>query len=282
MNLQPGGAPVLEQDPAHVRVDQYLEVGPAHRGLEVGVVAAVALAVAVRELAHPGALEGLPVVVRLRAEAAGARCLDEGVGRPARVAVGRDHHRPVAAARRVAVVAQPALLGLEHRGDVAPAPAARARADPALEIGGVAPLVDLRIHVRRAAEHAAARGVDAHAARAGLRFAFQVPVQRSLEELGESGRDRHEAAGRLTAGLDQQHLAPAGAGERLGQHAARRPRTHDDDVEHAPLPGKYPIDRAARIPGTRVRWRRFRAYPTSGACAEKLSKSPPRVRTAHW
>lgn len=174
-----------------------------HRRLEVGVVGAVALAVLVGDVAQPGALIGGAVVLGAIAQARPPGRRHEGARERAHIAVRCDDHRSIATARLRSIVTDPALLRTKHRRHVLPAPSGRSRGHPTVEIGGMAPLVHLRIPVGRSAQHLAARSEYASTADRRLRLAFEGPVERAAEQLRERRRNRHVPVRWLAASLDQ-------------------------------------------------------------------------------
>ena len=158
--------------------------------------------------------------------------LDEGaVQRVAHLVAAAGVKRPLAAA--VCVGAAFPGLGLAEIGQaVAIAPAGGARGLPFVEIAGVAAHVDHAVDRGRAAQHLAARTVDAPAVQIGLGLGLEAPVV-ALHVHGDRERGRHldEDAAPAAACLEQQHADALVLAQPVGQHAAGRAGADDHVIE---------------------------------------------------
>ena len=186
--LDADGAVALEDDPLDEDARAHLEVRAVGDGVEERVRRAAAQAVALRELPARDALRPVDAQIldQLVARLDGRFQLrvDE---RAHRAAVGHGH-RPADAVERVRA-ALVVLRALEVRQHLVVRPAGAAVLGPAVEVGAVAAEVDHRVDRARAADHAAAREVEAPVAEAGLLLAVEVPVEARLHREGEQRRD---------------------------------------------------------------------------------------------
>jgi hypothetical protein len=187
--------------------------------VQVGDRGRAAHAVALRQLvaAHALLLAGVEVVQL--GDAGRGRRLHERVGeRVHRVRVR--HAERAAGAVELGGAALVVLGALEVGQHVVPAPAGVAEVAPLVVVAPVAADVDHRVERRGAAEHAAARDVDAAAVERGLGLGGEVPVEGRLVELGERHRDVEPVLAVRRSGLDQADRDVRVLREAVGQHAA--------------------------------------------------------------
>ena len=209
-----------------------LEVGPSAGRVEVGLGGRPADAVLDGHV-HGAEAFLLPAVVVPSDRVAGLFAgLDEGLVErvQAHVVAGAGGERPLAAAVFVAA-ALPGLGPAEVGQAVAVAPAGRALGLPFVEVAGVAAHVDHAVDRGGAAQHLAARAVQAAAVQIGLRLGLEEPVE-ALHVHGDGERrgHLHEDVPVAAAGLQQQHPALPVRGQPVGQHATGRAGSHDDVV----------------------------------------------------
>ena len=125
------------------------------------------------------------------------------------------------------------VLGpLEVREHLVVRPARAALLGPAVEVGAVTAEVDHRVDRARAADHAAAREVQAPAAEAGLLLAEEIPVEVGLEDEREHRRDVQLRCGVRPSRLQQEHRDVRVLAQAAGEHAARSPGSDDHVVSH--------------------------------------------------
>ena len=142
-----------------------------------------------------------------------------------------DAQQAVAAAELVGA-AIVALHALEDRQHVLIAPAAIAELGPMIVVLRLTANEHHAVDRARAAEHFAARHIDAASARAFVGLGLVAPVDRGIvDHLGDADRHaRPEKVRSLGAGLQQQHAIGAALGQTAGDHRARRTRADDDVV----------------------------------------------------
>ena len=208
------------------------EVPPRARRVEIAEGGALAAALGDRHLRHADAFLRRAVLV--------------GIVGQADLLGGRDHHleqrhlvarrvgdpqHAVAAAELVRAAVE-AFHPLEDRQHVLVAPAAVAELRPVVVVLRLAADEDHAVDRARAAQHLAARHLDAPPARALVRLRRVAPVDRGIvDHLGDADRHaRPEEARALGAGLEQQHPVGAAFRQPAGDHGARRARTDDDVV----------------------------------------------------
>src|SRR5262249_35790666 len=105
---------------------------------------------------------------------------------------------------------------------------------PVVVIGGLAAHVDHGVDGRGAADHLAARIVEAAAVEPLLRLGLEHPVRARVADGEEvAHRDVEPDQIVLAAGFEQQHARSRIGGEPVRQHAAGRPRADDDVVVFA-------------------------------------------------
>src|SRR5690242_8042346 len=200
-----------------MRITDDLEICSSHCRFEVGVVRAKTTCALLRELGDKCPLVGAAVVYILITESGVAGSSDKFVRERTRVAIRRDVHWSMPAAPRISLLAEPALLCPENRCNVGPAPTGCPCRHPSVEVGRMAPLVDLRINVGTSAQHFSTWCEDAPAFDSSLWFAFERPIQVCLEELAETCGDRNESAGGASTCLDKQNSELTRSSHSLGQ-----------------------------------------------------------------
>ena len=227
-------ARAVEQHAGHERHRDQRQVRARQRGVEVGHRGRAAHAVALRHLVAADAVLLAGVEVLDLAEPGRRGGVDEGVRERVHGVRVRDGQRPAGAVelRRAALVVLGALEVGQH---VVPAPARVAEVAPLVVVAAVAADVDHRVQRGGAAEHAAAREVDAAAVERGLGLGCEVPVEGRLVELGEGDRDVQAVLGVRRAGLDEADGAVRVLGQAVGQHAAGRAGADDHVVVHGPI-----------------------------------------------
>ena len=220
----------LHGDAQRMRLDVDPQVAAAAYGLEEGIGGRRAAPVSDRVLAAPEAFAAGAVVVRRHGELRGLGGLDPG--RKERI-VGLGPFSaqwPVAAAVG-ALAADPCLAAFEVRQDLRIGPALRAVARPAVVIAAMAPRVGHHVHRRRAAQHLAARRLDAAAIQLRLGLGVEAPVMHvMLVHLAHAERDVDERIPVAPACLEQQHPRAFVLGEPVRQNATGRAGADDDVV----------------------------------------------------
>ena len=123
---------------------------------------------------------------------------------------------------------------LEERQHVVPAPAGEPELAPVVVVGGLAAHVDHGVDGGGAADHLAARIVEAAAVEPRLRLGLEHPVGARIAD-GEEIADRDVEPDPVVpaAGLEQQHARSGIGGEPVRQHAAGRAGADDDVVVFA-------------------------------------------------
>ena len=122
-------------------------------------------------------------------------------------------------------------MALETGQHVVPAPAGEAELAPVIIVGGLAAHVDHGVDRGRAADHLAARIVQAAAVEAFLRLGLEHPVRARIAD-GEEIADRDVVPDPIVApaGLKQQHARIRRGRQPVRQHAAGRAGADDDVV----------------------------------------------------
>jgi hypothetical protein len=239
------GGPAFEGDALDMHLVEDAQVRARHGRSKQRMPGAEAASAALGDLTHPCARIGAAVIVCRTLDPRLAGRLDEGQRQGAGPASRLDGHRSQRAAMLGAVGAGPAFEAAEDRRHVGPGPAVETGSGPGVVVGRVAPLVDLGIHVRRPAEHLAARREDAPAAEFGLRFGLEGPVELAPEQFRHSRRNlTHQA--RLAPGFDEQDLVRARRGQIVREHATRGASTDDDAVPHRPSSRRRQVITAVR------------------------------------
>ena len=123
------------------------------------------------------------------------------------------------------------LVLAEVRQHVVPAPAGKPKLAPMVVVGGLAAHVDHGVDRGRAADHLAARIVQAAAVEALLGLGLEHPVRARIAD-GEQVADRDVEPDPVVAaaGFQQQHALARVGGQPVRQHAAGRARADDDVV----------------------------------------------------
>src|SRR5438309_4132158 len=100
-----------------------------------------------------------------------------------------------------------------------------------VEILGLAADIDHAVDRGGAAQHLAARPVDAAVAGAGIGLGLVAPIDAGIGEgLAKAERDVDPAVVVLAAGLEQQHLCRRALAQSRRHGAARRPRADHDEI----------------------------------------------------
>ena len=236
-DLDADGAVAFERDPQRHRAGDDVEVRPARGGVQERVCRAAAQPAPLGELEAADTLLARAVEVRVALVAGRLRGLEHRVHeRVHRPALG---HAERAAGRVERVLAALVVLrALEVRQHIVVAPAVGAAGRPLVEVDAVAADVDHRVDRAAAADHAAARQVEAPVVEPRLLLAEQVPVQAGLERRRERGRDV-ELVGRVgPSGLEHGDAHVRVLAQACREHAAGRPGADDDvvvRVGHQPL-----------------------------------------------
>ena len=166
-----------------MRITDDLEICSLRCRLEVSVVRAETPSVLMREVHDECALVSPSIVSILITESRAASRSDKRARERTRVAIRRDDHWPMPAALCVTLITNPAFLRPEYGRHLGPAPSGGALCFPSVEVGRMAPLVDLGIHIGRTAQHLSTRCKDAPPLDRSLWFALKRPIERCLEEL---------------------------------------------------------------------------------------------------
>ena len=222
----------LEQKLGRMRVRAHGDVAALHRRVQERGRRAHAPPVVDGALRVGHAfLDGTVVVAVARnAEAHGA--CDEGLAqRITPVDVG-DGQRPVAPAIGGVAVADAALQPLEVGQHVGIAPAAVAELRPGVEVIALAPIVDMAVDRRRAAERLAAWRENAAAGGALGRLLRIAPVDAGVVEgLDEARRDMDVGVPVGGTGFEHADACCRVFAEAVGEHTAGRARADDDVIE---------------------------------------------------
>ena len=232
----------LEQDPRGQRVGLDAQVRPVHHRVQIGDRGRAALAVLHGQLVIADAFLLGAVDVWIARNARLDAGLDDIIGNLVGLGHVRDVERPASGVVLVGVGAFLVLRAQEIGAHVVPGPAVAAQLAPAVIVGMLAADIEQAVDRGRAAQHLAARP-DVGAAGDRVRLGRIEPVDlRVLQRLGIAYRHvdhqvGHELAGVpgrpvVAAGFQQQHPGPAVRGQPVGQHAARRSRSHHDVVGH--------------------------------------------------
>ena len=166
----------LEHDPQRHRARNHLEIRPRSSRMQERVRGAAAHPAALGQLEAADALLAGAVEIRV-VLVAGLLCgLEQRVNdRMHRAALGYRHRAadPVVGVLAALVV----LRALEVRQHIVVAPAGAAGSGPGVVVGAVAADVDHRVDRAAAAEHLAAREVQAAVVEPGLGLALEIPVE---------------------------------------------------------------------------------------------------------
>ena len=194
---------------------------PAHAAPLIDVEVAAALVVAAVEVVGLG-------------DAGLRRRLPEGVEDSQRMRGSSMRHSPP----RACIVEEPSALErplvlvlLEIGQHVVPGPAGIAHLPPQVVVARLAAHVDHAVDRRAAAEHPAARIIEAAAVEARLRGGLEAPVgARIAHQVEIADGDVDPVVVVLAAGLEQQHARGRIGGEPVGEQATRGARADDDGV----------------------------------------------------
>ena len=162
---------------------------------------------------------------------------------------------PPLAARAMQVVgALVEVLGAgEQRQHLVPAPARIAELAPTVVVARLAAHVDHAVDRGAAAQHPATRIVERPAVEAILRLGLEAPVGLGVVlGIEVADRDVNPDVIILAAGFEQADALVRIGREPVGQHAARRTRTHDHVIEFAER-RFTPIRHPALLPPTNRR-----------------------------
>ena len=155
-------------------------------------------------------------------------------------AQARKFDAPFAADAVVGVGAEKTVFVLlEIRQHVVPRPAGQTQLAPVIVVAGLPAHIDHGVDRRGAADHLAARIIEAAAVEARLGFRLEHPVGARIAD-GEQIADRNVKPDPVVAaaGFQQQHAVFRIGRQAIGQHAAGRTGAHHDVVELA-LDGRY-------------------------------------------
>src|ERR1700730_1649081 len=228
-----GGTPAVEHDAFGQAAGFEPQIGAFERRLEEGTRRRPAPAALLVDVEGADAFVVAAVEVGNGFDAGlfggGAKGIEQVPAHP------RRRHVPLAADRvRLAFAEEMIFVALEIRQHVVPAPAAQAELAPVIVVGGLAAHIDHGVDRRRAADHLAARIIEAAAVEAFLWLGLKTPVGARIAD-GEQIADRNVKPDPVVAaaGFENEH-ALAGVGrELIGQNAAGRARAGDDVVVFA-------------------------------------------------
>ncbi len=217
----------LDQRPGHD-----MAVRAATSGRDVGAGGRIAPAAACGRMIVAGACLRLRTIeVRRRIEADLGAGRQEGIAQLVPVFALGDLHGAVAAAvlgLAVGVAFQPP----EVRQAVLERPALVAHLAPLVIIRGEASDIDHAVDCARAADHLAARPVDAAPVELRLGLGREFPVHGGIEEgLGKADRNRQPGAPGFRARLQQQDGMAPRRRQAIDDRAAGRPRPDDDEIK---------------------------------------------------
>ncbi len=233
----------------HHRPGADLEIGAAHDGVQVRPRRAQPPAAMQRPVKRREPL--LPVAVDVRSQRV-AGLLHGIEERPEqRVADGTalQHERPVAAAPLVRA-GQAGLHLLEVRQAVRVVPVLHPRVGrPALVVERVAALEDHAVDAARAAEHLAARVIDAPAVHVRLRLGAVAPVVEAIADRERQRRghvDVDVPAVVRPSRLQHEHAGARVLAQAVGQHASRGAAADDHVVVGHAARGAHSTARISR------------------------------------
>ena len=223
----------VEDDLRRERARTNVEIGTVHHRVEVR--ARRAEAPSALDVAVEAGETLLAVAVDIIGQLV-ARLLhgtEEGVAEGIRGGPALDYQRSVAAAVLVGA-GDAGLHSLEVREAVRVRPLFHARIGrPTLVVEWVAALEDHSVDAARAAEHLAARVVDAAAVHEGLRLRFVLPVVEAItdgERQGGRHVDEHVESVVGTAGFEHEHARRRILAQAIRKHAAGGPAADNDEV----------------------------------------------------
>ncbi len=150
-------------------------------------------------------------------------------------AQARKFDAPFAAGRVVLAWPEEMVLVLLEIGQhVLPGPAGQPELAPMVVVTGLAAHIDHGVDGRGAADHLAARVIEAATVETRLGFRLEHPVRARIAD-GEQIADRNVEPDPVVAaaGFQQQHALGWIGGQPVGQHAAGRACAYDDVVEFA-------------------------------------------------
>ena len=217
----------------HQRTGAHGQVRPAPGRVQVRARRAPAAPAPDRHVHRREALLLVAVHVGGEGIAGLAPRLEEGLVQRIAAGAGRDVQRSIAAP--VVVGAARARLGaLEIGQDVGVIPAGQTALRPAIVVAGVAAHVRHAVDRRRAAEHPAARAVDAPTVHVRLGLAPVAPVVAlALQRIRERRRHVQLPGPRVVdrPRLEQQHAYVRILAQPVGEHAAGRAGADHDVIE---------------------------------------------------
>ena len=231
--LDADGAARFEEDPGDELTRLDGQVRPVQHGMEVGACRAPAAAAADVAVERGEALLAVAVDVVGQRVARLLHRLEEGPEERARCRAALEPERALAPAPLVAA-REAALHALEVRKAVSVVPGLHPGVGgPALEVERVAPLEDHPVDARGAAEHLAARVVDAAAVhvRLGLRLVHPVVALVADRERKRGGHVDERVEDPIAAtGLEHEHARRRVLAQPVRERAARGPSADDDEI----------------------------------------------------
>ena len=228
-----GGAPAVEHDAFDQAAGFEPQIGALERRLEEGARRRPAPAALLVDVEGADAFVVAAVEVGDGFDAGlfggGAEGIEQVPAHPRRRDV------PFAADRvRLAFAEEMIFVALEIRQHVVPAPAAQAELAPVIVVGGLAAHIDHGVDRRRAADHLAARIIEAAAVEALFGLGLKTPVGARIAD-GEQIADRNVKPDPVVAaaGFENEHALAGVGGQPIGQNAAGRAGADDDVVVFA-------------------------------------------------
>ena len=225
------GSLAFEHDSVRERIRQDGQIVPRARGTEVAVRCTHSPASTNVGLCLAHSFLALAVVVGI------ARQTDRLAGGKQRIVERTLVHRfaHVDRSTRGAPLVGVMLVVLDspkERQQVVVAPSPVAELCPGIEIEWLAADVHETVDGAGTAEHPTSRNRYRPVSRTCLRLGLKAPVHgRIVDELAVAQRKRNPGMPVLGPCLEQEDAVLSRVGESIGEHAARRPRAHDDVVE---------------------------------------------------
>ena len=261
--LDPGGAAILDHDPAHLRTRLHREVLAVTVGRDIGHRSRGAAHIALGQLVigDPVLLLAVHVVIA-RDTKLGSRF---EIGLADRQGRTRIAHAERAALAVIPVLEARVILGLAEIGQhVLIAPAGASHLTPFVVIARIATGIDLRVDRGAAADHLGLRVAKDLVLHVALRNRVPTPAADALGHLREARGQMIERVAIAAARLEQQHVSRRVLGETPGQHRARRTTADNDEIVsrlHAGLlwPSLSPQPGWLRRQALSVRYARRRA-----------------------
>ncbi len=221
------GTLAVEQDAAHQRLGDDLQVRALHRRAQIGARGTGAAAAAAGLLAIADAAMRQRIHVLAVVEPDLFAGFDRRAAQRRNVGHARGEERAALAAPFIRLAFP--ILGLFEIGQhVVPRPAAVAELRPMVEILGLAADINEPVDRAGAAQHPAARIEDRAPGSARIGLGVIAPGQgRVVEQFHKAGRDVDIGAPVAPAGFDHQHPGGGILAQPIGQNAARRSRADD-------------------------------------------------------